>query len=123
MTENPAPPDQPLDLQDLARRYLDLWQDHLKAVTEDAETSATLAQTMTLMSSGAQAFADAATKAAHNDQATDDEADGTAPAAAAPGDADVRPDELAGRIAALEKRVAELESELGKRSGGSDSGD
>jgi hypothetical protein len=118
MTDDPPPP----DMQDLARRYLDLWQDHLKAVAEDADTSETLAQTMALMSSGTQAFADAATKAASRDDA-DNHTDGAAPVAATSGDADARSDELARRIAALEKRVVELESELGKRRGGTDEGD
>ena len=53
MTDKPPPP----DLQDLARRYLDLWQDHLKAVATDRDASETLARTMALMSSGAQDLA------------------------------------------------------------------
>ncbi len=35
------------DMQDLARSYLELWQDHLKEVAHDADISETLARTTT----------------------------------------------------------------------------
>ena len=41
MKDTPLPP----DMQDLARSYLELWQDHLKAVTPDADISEMLART------------------------------------------------------------------------------
>ena len=37
-------------MQDLARSYLELWQDHLKAVAHDADISETLTRTTALMS-------------------------------------------------------------------------
>ena len=37
----------PPDMQDLARSYLELWQDHLKAAAHDADISETLARTTT----------------------------------------------------------------------------
>lgn len=43
MKDTPPPP----DMQDLARSYLELWQDHLKEVAHDADISETLARTTT----------------------------------------------------------------------------
>jgi hypothetical protein len=128
MTEESSPP----DLQELARRYLDLWQDHLNAVARDADTSETLARTMALMNSGAQAFAEAANTSTNtaDAKATDDEPptanDGAVPVAVAPGNPDPRLDEFNGRLAAVEKRIADIESglaELARRADGGDQQD
>ena len=125
MTDQTTPP----DLQDLARRYLDLWQNHLNAIAHDADTSETLARTMALMNSGAQAFAEAANTSAGS-MVRDDEPTtakyGAAPAAATPGDTDPRFDEFNGRLAAVEKRIADMESSLAglaRRVDGSDQQD
>ena len=74
----------PPDLQDLAKQYLDLWQDQLGGVPKDPQTVEIMAQTMELMNSGAQAFANLATAAQNsmNTGATDQgDNDGNAPPA------------------------------------------
>ncbi|MBY0430690.1 MAG: hypothetical protein K2Q10_05795, partial [Rhodospirillales bacterium] len=48
------------DLQALARRYLDLWQDQMTALAADPSLAEALARTVTLMGTGAAAFAGAA---------------------------------------------------------------
>ena len=88
MTDTPPPP----DMQDLARSYLELWQDHLKAVARDADISETLARTTALMSSVAEAFVEASSKAAGNEPAAASEADRAA--AVAPGGGDSCLDEF-----------------------------
>lgn len=110
MPDTPNPP----DMDELTRRYMDLWQDHLNAVAGDVETADVLARTLALMNSGAQAFAAAAQAAAQGpggDAAAGTPA-GSAPAAAFDGGAGADLPELLERLAALEKRVAELESEV-----------
>jgi uncharacterized protein (DUF342 family) len=102
----------PPDMQDLARSYLELWQDHLKAVAHDADISETLARTTALMSSVAEAFVEASSKAAGNEPGGASEADRATAAGAEPGGGDSFLDEFNGRIAAIEERVSQLESEL-----------
>lgn len=110
MSDTPSPPEMP-DMQDLAKRYLDLWQDHLNAVAQDKDTAETLARTMALMSSGAQAFADSAKGASPRDDTVEPDTEpGPAPATHAPGSADPRLDEFARRLTAIEERLAKLES-------------
>lgn len=111
MSDTPSPPEMP-DLQDMARRYLDLWQDHLNAVAQDKDTAETLARTMALMSSGAQAFADSAKGATARDDDTSEPGanSGTTPSTDASGGSDPRFDEFARRLAAIEERLAKLES-------------
>ena len=45
---------EPPDLQNLAKQYLDLWQDQLGGVSKDPQTAEIMAQTMELMNAGAQ---------------------------------------------------------------------
>lgn len=108
MKDTPPPP----DMQDLARSYLELWQDHLKEVARDADISETLARTTALMSSVAEAFVEASSKAASNEPGGASEADRAAAAGAAPGGGDSCLDEFNGRFAAIEERISQLESEL-----------
>lgn len=108
MTDTPPPP----DMQDLARSYLELWQDYLKAAARDADISETLARTTALMSSGAEAFVEAASKAAGNELGGVSEADRAATTGAAPGGGDSCLNEFNGRITAIEERISQLESEL-----------
>ncbi len=108
MKDTPPPP----DMQDLARSYLELWQDHLKAVAHDADISETLTRTTALMSSVAEAFVEASSKAAGNEPGGASEADRAAAASAALGGGDSCFDEFNGRIAAIEERISQLESEL-----------
>ena len=107
------------DLSVLARQYMDLWQAHLEALANDKETSEIMAKTMALMSSGAQAFAAAGrTDGGGNDDefgqhgAQHGAAHGAAPVAAADGDPGVERAQLLERLAAVEGRVAELETQL-----------
>ena len=108
MTDTPFPP----DMQDLAWSYLELWQDHLKAAAHDVDVSEMLARSTALMSSGVEAFVEAASKAAGNEPGGASEAERAAAAGAAPGGGDSRLDEFNGRIAAIEERISQLESEL-----------
>ncbi|MEK9725800.1 MAG: hypothetical protein VW405_20275 [Rhodospirillaceae bacterium] len=121
MPDTPNPP----DLDELTRRYMDLWQDHLNAVAGDVETADVLARTLALMNSGAQAFAAAAQAAAQGpggDAAAGTPA-GSAPAAAFDGGADADLAGFAERLAALEERVAQLESKPWPRRRKPDPGD
>jgi len=116
----------PPDLQDLAKQYLDLRQDQLGGVSKDPQTVEIMAQTMELMNSGAQAFANLATAAQNsmNTGATDQgDNDGNAPPApfsntgassppdgAASGDADPDLAEFSRRLERIEKRLDTLEA-------------
>ena len=83
----------PPELDDLARRYLDLWQDQLAGLAADDEVAEVMARTLELMTTGAAALA-------HNPRAdADDRAcpeDGTQTASPARGGADPDLAELAG---------------------------
>jgi hypothetical protein len=96
---------QPPDIEALARRYLDLWQDQASALAGDAELARQLGRWLTLIQSGmAHALQTAATAAA---------APGTATPAAASGGGQPDLDELARRFALLEERIARLEAGVG----------
>lgn len=108
------------DLDQLARKYLDLWQEHLNALAEDGETMEIMARTMALMNSGAAVFASAAGDQAANEQSASDTPSGpasakseTAGAAHEPASPDLA--RCLERIAALERRVAELEGAKRKK--------
>ena len=96
---------QPPDIEALARRYLDLWQDQASALAGDAELARQLGRWLTLMQSGmAHAFQAAApTTSAPGPQTPAAASDGGQP----------RLDELAGRLALLEERIARLEAGAG----------
>ncbi len=108
MTDTTPPP----DMQGLARSYLELWQDYPKAAAHDADISETLTRTTALMSSAAEAFVEAASKAAGNEPGGVSEADRAAAAGVAPGGEGSCLDEFNGRITAIEERLSQLESEL-----------
>jgi hypothetical protein len=98
---------QPPDIEALARRYLDLWQDQASALAGDAELAGQLGRWLTLMQSGmAHAFQAAAAATAS--------APGTATPAAASGGGQPRLDEFARRLALLEERIARLEAGAGR---------
>lgn len=122
----------PPDLDALARRYLDLWQEQLGGVSKDAEAAEVMARTIELMNAGAAAFAAMAASAAANQPtaggATRDDHDtesrnrrdsppntpgadarGSASAAAARRAPDHDLAELARRLGRIEKRLAALE--------------
>lgn len=113
---------QPQDLDDLARRYLDLWQEQLGALASNSEAADLMARTIALMNAGAANFAAmAAPGGPGNDgekhdatAATGDSNPGNGEGAQAPGaahgGADTNLDELHERVARLERRIAELEA-------------
>ncbi|MBI2978410.1 MAG: hypothetical protein HYY38_06220 [Rhodospirillales bacterium] len=124
----------PPDLDALARRYLDLWQEQLGGVGKDAEAAEVMARTIELMNAGAAAFAAMAASAAaresspaggktrnDHDATPFDRRDirseppGPASAAAARGAPDHDLAELARRLGRIEKRLAALESGPKKR--------
>ena len=92
------------DPQELARRYVDLWQKQLSGMVFDPNAMALMARGLAL---GEQAAA-LMMQGAHPDGAGTEA--GTAPAAAASADPDGDVDELRSRIAVLERRLAELEA-------------
>jgi len=48
--------DDDVDLDELAKQYLDLWQAHLGGLAADEKTTDVMAKTLNLMNSGATAF-------------------------------------------------------------------
>ncbi len=118
------------DLDALAKRYLDLWQDQLGAISKDRETAEIMAQTIELMNAGAATFASMAAAqenpnkenpnkgnadadtapTAGNPTDTPGTDPGTETAAVAPGASDPDLDELARRLDRLEKRLDTLET-------------
>ena len=52
---------EPIDLDALAKRYLDLWQDQLGGIAKDEKAAEIMAQTIELMNAGATTFAAMAT--------------------------------------------------------------
>lgn len=105
----------PPDLDDLARRYLDLWQDQLSALADDDEVAEVMARTLELMTTGAAALARNA-RADADDRAHPEEGTQAAPPARGGADPDLA--ELAGRVGALEERIAALEAGTGRPGGG-----
>jgi hypothetical protein len=109
---------EPPDYQDLARRYVALWQDQLLAAASDPALAENLARLLTFAGGftpwSQVARARTATPGAdvcdHDSEAATTEAAGTAAAAAAPHERGDALDRLARRIAALEERLAVLEA-------------
>ena len=112
------------DMEDLAQRYMDLWQEHLNTLASDQDTTKVMAQTMAMMSSSAQAFAHVASASAWPIRESENDCTPDRPPSTAPSDSDAGPDvaELHRRLAALEERVAELESKTAGRGSASSKG-
>jgi hypothetical protein len=111
----------PPDLEALAKRYLDLWQEHLSGLAADPKLAEVMARTVELMNAGAAAVATmAAGQAAAfardgkppEDAAEGRGAGGAGPATAPPASraADSLVAQLARRVAELEQRLARLEA-------------
>jgi len=118
-----------IDLEKLAAGYVDLWQAHISAVSKDENTAEVMAKTLALMNSGAASFANAMAQAAQTTQNTDtpeqdrqsQDDEPASPAKSATTSTRTKAlavsseqstldvDRLLERIAALEKRVAQLE--------------
>ena len=101
------------DMQKLAREYVDLWEQQIKALAGDADLAKTMAQTTELMNMGAANMAAmmqaAGTKATETSETHGPE-HGAPPAHAASGNSEHDAGKLAARIAKLEKRLDRLES-------------
>ena len=114
------------DVQRLAKEYVDLWEQQIKALAGDETLAKTMAQTMELMNAGAANVAAmmqaAGTEGAHHGTGTGAGGDagngqgergndpGTQTAGAASGGSEPDVGSLAVRVAELEKRLDRLES-------------
>ena len=97
---------EPPNLEALARRYLDLWQDQATALAGDAELARQIGQWLSMMQAGMVHGFQSPNTATPANQTTA----GAASAAAASGGGQPGLDELARRLAALEKRLDRLEA-------------
>jgi len=103
-------PGDPPDLESLARRYLDLWQDQVAALAEDADLAEQIGRLLALFGSAMKTGATTGQGKAGDASTTDDHpAAGAAAAALSPGDGDGRVARLARRLADVERRLARLE--------------
>ncbi|WP_231712353.1 hypothetical protein [Vineibacter terrae] len=102
----------------LAKRYLDLWQSQLSALSTDRQLTETMARLLATTNASMAAAFDTARRT-HNDARQRDGAGNAAPrapaAAAAPADGAANLGELRARLDALERRVAALESRPRRR--------
>ncbi|HET8728281.1 MAG TPA: hypothetical protein VFO41_12275 [Alphaproteobacteria bacterium] len=108
---------EPPDLDALARRYVELWQDQWTALATDPQAAESMTRLMTLFAQSAApmasflgAFAPAAYGPGH-----DTEPSGAASARPASDGGDGRLDEFARRLAAIEERLARLEADTAAR--------
>jgi hypothetical protein len=96
---------EPPSLEALARRYLDLWQDQATALAGDVELARQIGQWLSMMQAGmVHGFQSPNTPSAKPGTA------GSTPAAPPSGGSEPRLDQLARRLAALEKRLGRLEA-------------
>ncbi|HEY2890481.1 MAG TPA: hypothetical protein VGJ31_07625 [Dongiaceae bacterium] len=107
---------EPPNLEALARRYLDLWQDQATALAGDAELARQIGQWLSMMQAGmVHGFQSPnapkpAGKAPTGETPAGKTEAGAASAAAPLGGGQLGLDELARRLAALEKRLDRLEA-------------
>ncbi|WP_254434899.1 hypothetical protein [Magnetospirillum sp. UT-4] len=119
----------PPDLKALARRYLDLWQEQVAAMANDPALAEALARSIALIAQGPAAFVQVAQtgmSSPASEARTPDAASpkrpfpastGSPAVAAAPDDPCLDAAGLARRLAAVEDRLAALESRLGEGGG------
>jgi hypothetical protein len=96
------------DFDALARRYLDLWQNQLSALSSDRQLTETMARLLATTNASMAAAFETARKA-HDARHASSGTPGTAAAAAAPADGAADLGQLRARLDALEQRVADLE--------------
>jgi hypothetical protein len=108
---------EPPDLDTLARRYLDLWQEQVAAMAADPELSELMGRLMQAMSIGPAGimslWANAATQGkdgARRPRSDSAATDGTASARPPSGNGSDDLAELRERLAALERRIARVET-------------
>src|SRR2546430_16404769 len=110
------PKSEPPNLEALARRYLDLWQDQATALAGDAELARQVGRWLSMMQAGmAHGFQTFNAPAAGARTRGTGPAPGAAAPAAASGGRDHGLDQLARRLAAAERRLDRLE---GRAKGG-----
>jgi hypothetical protein len=103
------------DYDALARRYLDLWQSQLSALSSDQQLTETMARLLATTNASMAAAFETARRAHADARHATDAAAGTTTAAAAPDDRAAELGELRARLDALERRIAELESRPRRR--------
>jgi hypothetical protein len=116
---------EPPDLAQLAKRYLDLWENQLTAFGSDpalldqvARTVAAMGATLVAVSAAASHPAERQEETAHGRSRKEDaRAARTPTASSASSDRDARLDELARRLAAMERRLTGIEAALAGKSG------
>jgi hypothetical protein len=101
------------EFDQLARRYLDLWQSQLSGLTADPALTEQIARLFAAANAQVASVIQAAQAGSHAATRTPSAASGTAPAAAPSGHGADDLDELRKRVAALEARIARLESRRG----------
>ncbi|MDR3440733.1 hypothetical protein [Telmatospirillum sp.] len=114
------------DLEQLARRYLDLWQEQAAAVINDPVTADAMGRAYAIFGKGLASFLAAVVPPdAHAQQGATDTADhakspgtpaatsGAAPVVAASDGAGFGGADLAARVAELEERILRLETAIG----------
>lgn len=101
------------DMQKLAREYVDLWEQQIKALAGDADLANTMAQTTELMNMGAANMAAmmqaAGTKATETSDSHGPENGAPTPDAAS-GHSEHDAGKLTARVAELERRLDRLEN-------------
>ena len=122
MRDGEPPVDPPLvELHELARDWITLWQSELAALAADREAQETWQTLMALWAGAAGAMLQALPRAGHDGSARPAHAPRSPTTAAAPDPRDAEIERLARRIAELEQRLAELER-AGSRKGPGDRG-
>jgi hypothetical protein len=123
MSDEPKP-------EEIARRYIDLWQEQLEAMAKDPALADAMARAYQMTFQGVAMMVGAAGSALKPAEAASDEQEpqhhesrakppsGTAPAAAASDGAGFDPARLLRRVAEIEKRLARLEAAPADKGGG-----
>lgn len=102
------------DFDRLARRYLDLWQNQLSGLASDQALTEQIARLFAAANAQVASAIQAAQGGPHAASTPSSGTTGSASAAAAPQHGADDVGELRKRVAALEQRIAELESKLAR---------